>query len=101
MARPPSVAVAKPLECMDHHPRAGARQLATAPGRSDRPMTTVGSGRYAYEVIENWATLPNGWTFGGVSAVATDSLDRVYAFQRKDPPVIVFDRNGSYLGSWG
>jgi DNA-binding beta-propeller fold protein YncE len=64
-------------------------------------MTTVGSGRYAYEVIENWAKLPEGWTFGGVSAVATDSQDRVYAFQRKDPPVIVFDRNGTYVGSWG
>ena len=64
-------------------------------------MTTVGSGSYAYELIENWATLPAGWTFGGVSAVATDSQDRVYAFQRKDPPVIVFDRNGTYLGSWG
>lgn len=64
-------------------------------------MTIVGSGSYAYEVIENWATLPSGWTFGGVSAVATDSQDRVYAFQRKDPPVVVFDRNGTYLSSWG
>jgi DNA-binding beta-propeller fold protein YncE len=33
--------------------------------------------------------------------VATDSQDRVYAFQRKDPPVVVFDRNGTYLDSWG
>ena len=64
-------------------------------------MTTVGSGSYRYEVIENWATLPTGWTFGGVSAVATDSQDRVYAFQRKDPPILVFDKNGTFLGSWG
>jgi len=64
-------------------------------------MTIVGSGRYTYELVENWATLPTGWTFGGVSAVATDSQDRVYAFQRKDPPVVIFDRNGTYLGSWG
>jgi DNA-binding beta-propeller fold protein YncE len=70
-------------------------------GEEDGFMTTVGSGSYAYEVIENWATLPAGWTFGGVSAVATDSQDRVYAFQRKDPPVVVFDRNGTYLDSWG
>jgi hypothetical protein len=33
--------------------------------------------------------------------VATDSQDRVYAFQRKDPPVLIFDRLGNYLGSWG
>ena len=64
-------------------------------------MTTVGSGRYSYEVHESWATLPTGWTFGPVSAVATDSQDRVYAFQRKDPPVVVFDRDGNYLRSWG
>ena len=64
-------------------------------------MTIVGSGRYQYELVENWATLPAGWTFGGVSAVATDSQDRVYAFQRKDPPVVIFDKNGTYLGSWG
>lgn len=64
-------------------------------------MTTVGSGSYTYEVNENWASLPAGWTFGGVSAVATDSQDHVYAFQRKDPPIIVFDKNGAYLNSWG
>ena len=55
-------------------------------------MTTVGTGSYEYEVIETWAKLPAGWTFGPVSAVATDSRDRVYAFPRKDPPIIVFDR---------
>ncbi|HMH48990.1 MAG TPA: peptidyl-alpha-hydroxyglycine alpha-amidating lyase family protein [Candidatus Acidoferrum sp.] len=64
-------------------------------------MTIVGSGNYTYELIENWAKLPDGWTFGGVSAVATDSQDRVYAFQRKDPPVVIFDKNGTYVGSWG
>jgi DNA-binding beta-propeller fold protein YncE len=64
-------------------------------------MTTVGAGRYTFEVHEQWAVLPTGWTFGPVSAVATDSQDRVYAFQRKDPPVVVFDRHGTYLTSWG
>src|SRR5437870_5692594 len=64
-------------------------------------MTTVGSGSYQYEVVESWAKLPAGWTWGPVSAVATDSQDRVYAFQRKDPPIVVFDRDGNYLTSWG
>jgi hypothetical protein len=64
-------------------------------------MTIVGSGSYRYELNETWAKLPNGWTFGQVSAVATDTQDRVYAFQRKDPPIIVFDRDGNYLSSWG
>ena len=64
-------------------------------------MTTVGSGRYTYEMVETWAALPTGWTFGGVSAVATDSRNRVYAFQRKDPPILIFEADGTFVGSWG
>ena len=64
-------------------------------------MTTVGTGKYTYRLIENWAKLPAGQTFAHVSAVATDSKDRVYVFQRKDPPVVVFDRGGTYLSCWG
>jgi DNA-binding beta-propeller fold protein YncE len=64
-------------------------------------MATVGTGEYRYELIENWATLPEGETFGNTSAVATDSQGRVYVFQRKDPPVVVFDTHGNYLDSWG
>ena len=64
-------------------------------------MTTVGSGKYTYTLIQGWAKLPAGETFGTTSAVATDSQDRVYVFQRKDPPVMVFDRDGNFLDSWG
>ena len=64
-------------------------------------MTTVGSGKYTYELVESWAKLPAGDTFGMVSAVATDSQHRVYGFQRKDPPIIIFNRDGSFAGSWG
>ncbi|MCH9018165.1 MAG: 6-bladed beta-propeller [Chloroflexi bacterium] len=64
-------------------------------------MTTVGTGRYTYDVIENWGKLPAGDTFGMVSAIATDSKDRVFAFQRKDPPVLIFDRDGNLTDSWG
>jgi DNA-binding beta-propeller fold protein YncE len=54
-----------------------------------------------YERIPDFCKLPQGQTIGIVSRVATDSQDRVYVFQRKDPPVLVFDRDGAYLGSWG
>ena len=64
-------------------------------------MTTVGTGKYTYQLIENWAKLPAGQTFGNTSAVTTDSRDRVYVFQRKDPPVMIFDREGNFLDSWG
>ena len=65
-------------------------------------MTTIGSGQYLYGTVENWAKLPQGWTFGILVGVAVDSKDRVYVcHQRQDPPIIVFDREGNYLSSWG
>ena len=64
-------------------------------------MTTVGVGKYTYSPVQDWARLPVGETFGVVSSVATDSRDDVYVFQRKDPPVVVFNRDGDYLRSWG
>ena len=64
-------------------------------------MAVVGTGTYRYELVENWAKLPAGQSFGNVSAVATDSRDRVYVFQRKDPPVLVFERDGTYVTGWG
>jgi DNA-binding beta-propeller fold protein YncE len=48
-------------------------------------------------------TMPEGWKFGRVSAVATDSEAEVYVFQRgkKADPVVVFDSKGRFLRSWG
>ena len=58
-------------------------------------MTTVGTGKFTYTLIQDWGKLPAVQSFGTVSAIATDSQDRVYAFQRTDPPVLVFDRDGN------
>ena len=61
----------------------------------------VGSGRHTYHVNENWAQVPDGIEFKP-AAVAVDSQDRVFAFSRSDThPVVIFDRNGKYEGSWG
>lgn len=64
-------------------------------------MTTVGAAPYTYTLATDWAKLPAGETFAMVSAVATDARDRLYAFQRKDPPIVIFDRSGAFLSSWG
>jgi peptidylglycine monooxygenase len=57
-------------------------------------------GDFVYEYQPDWAQLPAGTTFQGPSAVAVDSDDRVYVFQRRDPPVMVFDRDGKFLAAW-
>ena len=64
-------------------------------------MTTIKTDKYDYELIQSWGTLPDGMTFGTVSSVAADSQNRVYVYQRKDPPIVVLDSDGNYLNSWG
>ena len=63
-------------------------------------MATVGAGKYTYELVEGWGELPQGWTLGQ-TAIVTDSQDRVYLFNRGDHPLIVMDRDGRFLTSWG
>ena len=57
--------------------------------------------RVDYELRVGWEQLPEGWSFVEVSGVATDSADRVYAFNRGEHPVMVFDRDGRFLSAWG
>ena len=64
-------------------------------------MTQVGSDQYRYEVIRDFVKSPDGEPFGLISRVAADDEDRIYVFQRRDPPVVVFDRAGKHLASWG
>jgi len=61
----------------------------------------LGSGEHRYRVVENWAKLPSGWTLTDVASVAVDSKDRIYVFNRGEHPMIVFDRDGNFLKSWG
>jgi len=69
--------------------------------QEETTMSQIGTGTHTYEVIRDWPRMPKGEALGVVSRVATDSQDRVYVFQRKDPPVVMFDRDGNYLGCWG
>ncbi|MFL5280858.1 MAG: peptidyl-alpha-hydroxyglycine alpha-amidating lyase family protein [Rhodopila sp.] len=62
---------------------------------------TIGEGDYRYGVTENWGELPSGWRYGEVAAVGVDSKDNVYVFNRGKHPMIVFDRTGRFLRSWG
>ena len=61
----------------------------------------VGNGRHTFEVHENWAHPPQGYEMLAAS-VTVDAQDRVYCFNRGQAhPVIVFDRDGNFLTSWG
>jgi DNA-binding beta-propeller fold protein YncE len=62
-----------------------------------RIVTDVG----VYEADAGWAKIPDGWSFREVAGVATDSRLRVYVFSRSEHPMMVFDRDGNFLSSWG
>lgn len=64
-------------------------------------MVALGTSRFTYDVVDNWAKLPEGWTFKECAAVGVDSKDNVYVFNRGAHPMIIFDRNGKFLRSWG
>src|SRR4029453_17686197 len=81
-------------------PAAGER-IGTPAGKRMIPVV-LGSGAYRYEVHEAWAKLPSGREFNAdVAAVGVDAQDRVYAFNRGRHPMVVFDRDGNFLRSWG
>ena len=54
-----------------------------------------------FKVIEGWEKLPAGYVHKDVDGVAVDSKDNVYLMTRQDARLIVYDRNGNFLRSWG
>jgi DNA-binding beta-propeller fold protein YncE len=58
-------------------------------------------GNLGYRVAEGWGKLPPGYRYVECSDVAVDSKDNVYVFCRGEHPLIVFDREGTFLRAWG
>jgi len=54
-----------------------------------------------YRPVAGWGRLPEGWSYVEATSVAVDAVDNVYVFNRGAHPVIVFDRDGNFLRSWG
>lgn len=59
----------------------------------------VALGEHDYAVERPWGTLPSNLRLDGSSSVAVDGRDRVYVYQRADPPLVIFNSDGSYAGS--
>ena len=60
-----------------------------------------GKGKYTYELVEDWAKLPEKVSFVDIGGLSIDSQDRLYVLNRGPHPVMVFDREGNLLSSWG
>ncbi len=63
--------------------------------------SVLGSGDFRYRLAPNWETLPPGYKWREVAAVAVDGSDNVYVFNRGEHPMMVFDSDGNFIKSWG
>jgi hypothetical protein len=80
---------------------APASAPASTPAKGIAKPVILGDGDYRYEVLPHWGDLPPGYHYKDATSVCVDSQDRVYVFNRSAHPVIVFDRRGKFLRSWG
>ena len=60
-----------------------------------------GTGKFRFQVVENFFKRPRKWTYVDVADVAVDKDDNVYVFNRSSHPIMVFDKAGNFLDSWG
>ncbi len=60
-----------------------------------------GIGDFRYSFVEDWAKLPSGMSFKECPGVAVDSHDNVFILTRGEEPVIVLDRDGNFVRSFG
>ncbi|MDA8219279.1 MAG: peptidyl-alpha-hydroxyglycine alpha-amidating lyase family protein [Dehalococcoidales bacterium] len=61
----------------------------------------MGVQKPSYRVIEGWEQLPEGYHHLDVAGISVDSKDRVYVLTRSEPRVLVYERDGSFVTSWG
>ena len=64
-------------------------------------MFKVGSGSLQFQLVEGWEQIPAGYRHEDLAGVCTDSHGNVYLFCRGDHPVMIYDRGGTFLDSWG
>jgi DNA-binding beta-propeller fold protein YncE len=51
-------------------------------------------------VDPSWPQKPESFTWGAMSGVTVDAEDRVYIFNRSEPTVQVYERDGALVRSW-
>ncbi|MEO5739650.1 MAG: peptidyl-alpha-hydroxyglycine alpha-amidating lyase family protein [Vicinamibacterales bacterium] len=74
--------------------------IALAPGNLATGQTPASR----YEVVENWATFPEGVTnWSAATGVDIDPRNgNIYVFHRNEAmPIMAFDKNGKFLRAWG
>ena len=61
----------------------------------------LGSGNFRYRVVEDWPVLPEGFVLGDVAGAVVDSRQRIFCYTRGPNPIVVLDKRGNLLDTWG
>jgi len=61
----------------------------------------LGQNQYTYRNNIDWAKTPDDIGWNEVAGVAVGSDGLIYVFARGDYPVLVFDKEGNFLNTWG
>ena len=87
---------------------AAVAAASAQPGALDDSPTN--SAPNPYKTIENWAKLPEGWTWGATASVSLDRAGHIWVLQRcggntclgaTEDPILEFDTSGKLLKSFG
>jgi hypothetical protein len=80
--------------------------VARAFGQAAAPLLT-GSGEHRYRVEHDWLTPPKDLLWGDTHGLAQDKAGRIYVSHTVHPSspkkdaIVVFDRDGAFVTSWG
>jgi hypothetical protein len=85
----------------------GKAPAARASNKSGLGPIIVGTGQHTYEVRHDWGTLPESIALGNTHGVCEDSQGNIHvkhtvgAGSKSADAMVVFDRDGKYIRSWG
>ena len=75
--------------------------------KSGSRVPVLGTGAYTYEAIHDWGQLPGNIKWGNTHGVVEDSQGNIYvhhtvhATSDSADSMVVFDRDGKFIRSWG
>ena len=61
----------------------------------------TGAESLRFELVKGWEVLPPGLTHFDVPSICTDAEDNVYLYCRGDRRVMILEKNGRVIDSWG
>ncbi len=86
---------------------AGMTLAGRASADDNKPKIILGEGDHKYECIHDWLTPPDNIRWGDTQGVAQDARGNIYISHTVHPEsmskdaIVVFDKKGKFLNSWG